>query len=120
MTTSRAAALCAASRKRLAVAALSGSEPLARLARRHGASRKFVRVQRDKARQAIDEAFAAPAVAPEAPDAEPCEHYPRVSDAWVRRFTLAVLLIVHGSYRHVVELLRDLFGLSLSVGTIHT
>ena len=38
----------------------------------------------------------------------------------MRRFTLAVLLIVHGSYRHVVELLRDLFGVSLSVGTIHT
>ena len=78
MITSRATALCATSRKRLAVAALSRSEPLARLARRHGASRKFVRVQRDKARQAIDEAFAAPAVLPEAPGAE---QFPRVSDA---------------------------------------
>jgi hypothetical protein len=43
-----------------------------------------------------------------------------VSETWVRRFVLAVVLIVHGSFRQVVELLRDLFGLSLSIGTIHT
>jgi hypothetical protein len=43
-----------------------------------------------------------------------------VSETWVRRFALAVILIVHGSYRQVVELLRDLFGLSLSIGTIHS
>jgi len=43
-----------------------------------------------------------------------------VSEAWVRRFVLGVVLIVHGSYRQVIELLRDLFGVSLSVGTIHT
>jgi hypothetical protein len=52
MTSSRAAALCATSRKRLAVAALSGAEPVARLARRYGTSRKFVRAQRERARQA--------------------------------------------------------------------
>jgi len=33
---------------------------------------------------------------------------------------MAVILIVHGSYHHVAELLRDLFGLSLSIGTIHS
>jgi hypothetical protein len=38
----------------------------------------------------------------------------------MRRFVLAVVLIAHGSYRQVIEVLRDLFGLSLSVGTIHT
>ena len=43
-----------------------------------------------------------------------------MSDAWVRRFVLGVVPIVHGSYRQVIELLRDLFGVSLSVGTIHT
>lgn len=90
MTTSRAAALCAASRKRSAVAALSGSEPLARLARWHGASRKFVRVQRDKARQAIDEAFAVP---PEAPDVEPCEHYDAASGMGWRSETTHLRLV---------------------------
>jgi hypothetical protein len=113
MTPSRARALCAASRKRMGIAALSGVEPVARLARRHGTSRKFVRAQRERARQAVNVAFAVPPAAPLA------ETFPCVSDAWVRRFALAVILIVHGSYRHVVELLRDLFGLSLSIGTIH-
>ena len=80
---------------------------MARLARRHSTSRKFVRAQRERARHAVDVAFAAPAAMPLG------ETFPRVSASWVRRFALAVILIVHGSYRHVVELLRDLFGLSL-------
>jgi hypothetical protein len=98
----------------MGIVALSGAEPVSRLARWHGTSRKFVRVQRERARRAVDVAFAEPLAAPLA------ETFPHVSEAWVRRFALAVILIVHGSYRHVVELLRDLFGLSLSVGTIHT
>jgi hypothetical protein len=114
MTFSRARALCATSRKRIGVAALSGAERVTRLARLHGTSRKFVRAQRERARQAVDGAFAEPIAAPLA------ETFPRVSEAWVRRFVLGVVLIVHGSYRQVIELLRDLFGLSLSVGTIHT
>lgn len=62
----------------------------------------------------MDVAFAEPVALPLA------EPFPQVSEAWVWRFVLAVLLIAHGSYRQVVELLRDLFGVSLSVGTIHT
>jgi hypothetical protein len=114
MTLSRARALCATSRKRIGVTALSGTEHVSRLARRHGTSRKFVRAQRERARQAVDGAFAELTVP------SLVEPFPRVSEAWVRRFVLGVVLIVHGSYRQVIELLRDLFGLSLSVGTIHT
>ena len=77
-----------------------------------GAKRKFVRVQRERALRAVDVAFAEPLGAPLV------ETFRRVSDAWVRRFALGFILIVHGSYRLVVELLRDLFGVSLSVGTI--
>ena len=113
MTLSRARALCATSRKRIGVAALSGAERVTGLAHRHGTSRKFVRAQREVARQAVDLAFTEPT----APSR--IEPFPRVSDAWIRRFALAVILIAHGSYRQVVELLRDLFGVSLSVGTIH-
>ena len=113
MTLSRARALRATSRKRIGVAALTGAERVTRLADRHGTSRKFVRAQRELARQAVDLAFAEPS----APSR--FELFPRVSDAWVRRFVLGVVLIVHGSYRQVIELLRDLFGVSLSIGTIH-
>ena len=113
MTLSCARALCSASRKRLGIAALTGAEPVARLARRHGASRKFVRAQRERVRLAVDEAFAEPVSSPLA------EPLPRVSQTWVRRLALAVVLIVHGSYRQVLELLHDLFGVALSIGTIH-
>ena len=100
MTPSRARALCATSRKRIGVAALSGAERVTRLAHRHGTSRKFVRVQRERAREAVDVAFA------QAPAPPLVEAFPRVSKTWVRRFALAVMLIAHGSYRQVVELLR--------------
>ena len=76
------------------------AEPVARLARRHSTSRKFVRAQRERAREAVDVAFA------QAPAAPLVETFPRVSKTWVRRFALAVMLIAHGSYRQVVELLR--------------
>ena len=99
MIPSCARAMCATSRKRIGVLALSGAEPVTRLARQHGASRKFVRALRERVRLAVDEAFAEPVSAPLA------EPYPRVSEAWVRRFALAVVLIGHGSYRQVLELL---------------
>jgi len=105
--------MCATSRKRIGVLALSSTVCVTRLARQHGASRKFVRAQRERVRLAVDEAFAE---AVSAPLAEP---FPRVSEAWVRRFALAVVLIGHGSYRQVLELLHDLLGLALSIGTIH-
>ena len=75
MTLSRARALCATSRKRIGVAALSGAERVTRLAHRHGTSRKFVRVQREPAHQAVDLAFAEPT----APSL--VKMFPRVSNA---------------------------------------
>ena len=114
MIISRAASLCAATRPRLAVSALAGSVPVTWLAREFGTSRKFVGVVRDKARQAVEVAFAPPRELP-----SEVEFFPRVSESWVRRFALAVVLVAHGSYRQVVELLRDLFGVSVCVATIH-
>ena len=82
MTPSRARTMCATTRKRIGVAALSRAERVTRLAHRHGTSREFVRAQRERARQAVDGAFrelvAAPLAVP----------FPRVSETWVRRFVL--------------------------------
>ena len=64
--------MCATSRKRIGVLALSGTVCVTRLARQHGAGRKFVRAQRERVRLAVDEAFAE---AVSAPLAEP---FPRV------------------------------------------
>ena len=46
--------MCATSRKRIGVLALSGAERVTRLARQHGASRKFVHAQRERVRLAVD------------------------------------------------------------------
>jgi hypothetical protein len=101
-------------RQALAVQALAGTQPIARLAAEHEVSRKFVYQQAGKATQALDEAFA-PAAAAE----DQVLFYVPVTKRWLRRFVLALLLICHSSYRGVVELLRDVFQHSLSVERVH-
>jgi hypothetical protein len=85
MIASHACELSAATRQGIAVSALAGSVPATRLARQFGTSRKFIGVLRDKARWAVQQAFSVPAP-------QPCdvEAFPRVSQAWVRRFALAM------------------------------
>jgi len=41
------------------------------------------------------------------------------SKTWLFQLILGLILVCHCSYRGVVELLRDLFDLPISVGTIH-
>jgi hypothetical protein len=38
---------------------------------------------------------------------------------WLRQVIVGLTLICRGSYRGVVEFLRDLLGVSISVGTVH-
>jgi len=45
--------------------------------------------------------------------------YLPITKTWLWQLILALILICHCSYRGVVELLRDLFDLPMSVGTIH-
>ena len=42
-----------------------------------------------------------------------------VSKAWLRQVIVALALICRGSYRGVVEFLRDLLGIAVSVGCVH-
>jgi len=42
-----------------------------------------------------------------------------VTKIWLRQLTLGLSLICRGSYRGVVELMRDLLGVSISEGTVH-
>ena len=58
--TSAAARLGAAKRAGLAIQALVGSEPIARLADRHEVSRKFVYEQKAKASEALQQTFTPP------------------------------------------------------------
>src|SRR4051794_18482379 len=100
-------------RKDLAIKALAGSETVCDLAARHGVSRKFVYQQTHKARAALDEAFSSAT-----PDDEVLFEL-AVTKTWLRQVIVALPLICRSSYRGVVEFLRDLLGLPISLGCVH-
>ena len=108
-----AARLPGGDRKDLAIQALARSETVSDLAARHGVSRKFVYQQTHKARAALADAFS-----PAVPDSEVLFEL-AVTKAWLRQVIVGLTLICRGSYRGVVEFLRDLLGVSISVGCVH-
>jgi hypothetical protein len=97
----------------LAIHALAGSETVTSLAAQHGVSRKFVYQQTHKARTALDDAFS-----PATLDDEVLFEL-TVTKAWLRQIIVALALICRGSYRGVVEFLRDLLGVTVSLGCVH-
>jgi hypothetical protein len=100
-------------RKDLAIQALARSETVSDLAARHGVSRKFVYQQTHKARAALDDAFS-----PAAPGGEVLFEL-AVTGAWLRQVIVGLTLICRSSYRGVVEFLRDLLGVPVSLGRVH-
>ena len=100
-------------RKDLAIQALAGSETISDLAAQHGVSRKFVYRQTYKARTVLDEAFSSAT-----PD-EAVLFELAVTKTWLRQVIVALPLICRSSYRGVVEFLRDLLGLPVSLGHVH-
>jgi hypothetical protein len=97
----------------LAIVALARSATVSELAARHGVSRKFVYQQSHKAEAALDDAFAAST----RDDAVLFEL--RVSKTWLRQVIVGLALVCHSPYRGVVEFLRDLLSVAISVGTVH-
>jgi len=106
--------LGAEQRRRLAVQAIAGSASITRLAAQNQVSRKFVHRQVDKAERALGEAFD-----PQRGKDDQVLCYLPVTGAWLRQLVLALPLICHSSLRGVCELLRDLFDIKLSLGTVH-
>src|ERR671933_314746 len=100
-------------RKVLAIQALAGCETVSDLAAQHGVSRKFVYQQAHKATAALDDAFS-PAVRDDEVLFELA-----VTKTWLRQVIVALPLICRSSYRGVVEFLRDLLGLPVSLGYVH-
>jgi hypothetical protein len=76
-------------------------------------SRKFVHRQATTARTALQEAFN-----PEAADEQVLFYLP-VTKAWLRQVVLGLILICHSSLRGVIEFLRDLLDMRMSLGTVH-
>ena len=108
-----AARLPGSDRKDLAIQALAGSGTVSDLSARHGVSRKFVYQQTHKARAALDDAFSSAT-----PDDEVLFEL-AVTKAWLRQMIVALTLICRSSYRGVVEFLRDLLGVPVSLGCVH-
>jgi len=107
-----AASLPPAARKTLAIEVLSKTKPISHLAAQQQVSRKFLYQQGQKANEALDAAFSA------TKDEREVLFYLPITKTWLLQLILALILICHCSYRGVVELLRDLFDLPMSVGTI--
>ncbi len=101
-------------RKDLAIQALAGSETVSDLAARHGVSRKFVYQQTRKVHAALDGAFSSAKQ-----DTEEVLFELAVTEAWLRQVIVGLALICRGSYRGVVEFLRDLLGVPVSLGCVH-
>ena len=113
MDGSAAARLAETERKDLAILALTGTETVSDLATRHGVSRKFVYQQTHKASVALDDAFL-----PAAPEDDVLFEL-AVSKTWLCQVIVALPLICRSSYRGVIKFMRDLLGISVSLGTVH-
>jgi hypothetical protein len=115
VATSAAKSMKPAARQALAIAALQADQPITDLAHDHEVSRKFVYQQSDRARQALEQAFA---VNDTASSTKVLFTLP-VTKQWLEQFVLGLTLICHSSYRGVFELLRDLFNYRLVPATVH-
>lgn len=107
-----AATLRPETRQQMAIEALAKTKPITHLAEEHQVSRKFVRAQSEKAKVALQETFEP------APSAEPVLFHLPITQSWLFQLILGLVLICHSSLRGVVELLRDVFHLTISVSTV--
>ncbi len=106
-----AAKLLSAQRIELAIQAMAGAANVSHLAAENEVSRKFIYEQKTKARDALNNAFASASA-----DDAVLFSLP-VTKEWLHQVVLALTLICHSSYRGVVEFMRDILGVSISVGT---
>ena len=107
-----AKALPPSQRREIGLQALAQTQTVTDLADEFDVSRKFVSKLVAIAERALDDAFA-----PQPPDDEVLFYLP-VTKRWLRQFVLGLVLICHSPLRGVVELLRDIFDYSMSVGTV--
>lgn len=100
--------------RRLVAKQAIGGASITDIATTRGVSRKFVYEQKAKAEKAIDIAFDDKRKS----DDEVLFHVP-VTKALLRQIILALLLRCHSSFRGAILFLSDVFGLTISIGTIH-
>lgn len=99
-------------RQKLAIEALTHSKPITHIAQEYQVSRKFVRAQSEKAKVALNESFDVP------PRDDQVLFHLAVTKSWLFQLILGLVLICHSSLSGVVELLRDVFHLTISPSTV--
>lgn len=110
---SPAAHLKPTERKALALDVIQGGK-VTDVARAAAVSRKFVYRQTTMAYQAIDDAFK-----PDAQGGDQVLFYVPVTRQLIRQIVLALVLRCHASFRGIIAFLDDVFGYSISIGTVH-
>jgi len=111
-TTFPATKLLSAQRIELAIQAMAGAANISHIADANDVSRKFVYQQRNKAQDALDSAFAHTAAVDGVLFSLP------VTKSWLHQVALALTLTCHSSYRGVMEFMRDILGISISLGSV--
>jgi hypothetical protein len=117
MTTQRqfynAKRLDASKRKQLALDAIKPSQTITTLSESNQVSRKFIYQQRDKAMEAVNDAFE-----PTIKDDKVLFYLP-VTLKWLCQLILCLVLHCRGNHRGVQQVLADAFDYPMSLGTIH-
>jgi len=106
--------LSPSARQGLALQALSGQQPITKLAEEHQVSRKFISAQKDLAQAALAGAFE------ESGDDPQVLFYLPVTRAWLRQVVLGLILVCHSSFRGVIEFFAALLDQPISLGSVHT
>lgn len=94
--------------------ALRQEESLTNLAQRNNVSRKFIYKQKDKAVNAVDNAFESTSQPP-----HKVLFYLPVTFHWLRQLILCLVLHCRANHRGIQKLLSDVFDYPISLGTIH-
>jgi hypothetical protein len=101
-------------RQNIALEAIKRDTPISHIAIQHDVSRKFVYQQKATAIDAVSQDFHSQRM-----EESEILFYLPVTKKWIYRFVLALILICHSSFRGVCEILKDLFGFNLSIGSVH-
>lgn len=101
-------------RKQLAIQAIAKTSTISEIASSVDTSRKFIYAQKYKAEVALEKAFV-----PNTDSDDAVLFQLAITKDWIHQFILGILLICHGSFRNVCEMLKDLFNFEISIGSIH-
>jgi len=103
-------------RQQIAIQAIAKTSKITELANANGTSRKFIYQQKEKAEEALQQAFPTTLPIDNSDSALFCLP---VTKKWIEQFTIALVLIARCPYQGVIEIFRDLFDYDICKGSVH-